>query len=44
VAALVRGYDLQLTSDPAYVPWVNIPVSVPDKRWPLWARLAPWPL
>jgi hypothetical protein len=39
VATLVRGYDLELLCEPAYVPWLNLPVSVPDKRWPLWARL-----
>lgn len=41
LALLVRGYDLQLLSRPEYVPWNNVPTFVPDKRWPLWARLAP---
>lgn len=44
VATLVRNYDLQLLSEPVYIPWTHMPVSVPDKRWPVWARLSPSPL
>ena len=41
LATLLRHYDLELVSDPAYIKWLHCPVAVPDKRWPLWARLRP---
>ncbi|GBF87875.1 cytochrome P450 [Raphidocelis subcapitata] len=44
VATLLRNYDLQLLSEPAYIPWMHMPMSVPDKRWPVWARLTANPL
>jgi len=41
VATLVRHYDYQLLVDPATVPWTHLPLSVPDKKHPFWAKLTP---